>query len=52
MKQEDIQKAWELMSRHNSELMLENEMLKRMLMRQSLWYSIKRAFLIWRGKDV
>jgi hypothetical protein len=51
MKQEDIQKAWNLMSQHNSELMLENEELKKQLMRLSLWYSIKRAIRIWRGKE-
>ena len=51
MKQEDIQKAWNLMSKHNSELMLENEELKKQLMRRSLWYAIKRTVRIWRGKE-
>jgi len=51
MKQEDIEKAWQLMSMHNSELMLENEQLKKQLMRKSFWYAIKRAILIWRGKE-
>jgi monofunctional biosynthetic peptidoglycan transglycosylase len=48
---EDIQKAWNLLSAHNSDLMLENEQLKKQLMRRSLWYSIKRAIRIWRGKE-
>lgn len=52
MNQEDIQKAWDMLSRHNDALMLENEELKRRLMRLSLWYSIKRAILIWWGRDV
>ena len=51
MKQEDIEKAWRLVSMHNSELLLENEELKKRLMRQSLWYTIKRAYRIWRGKE-
>lgn len=52
MKQEDIEKAWRLMSMHNSELLLENEELKKRLMRRSLWYTIKRAYRIWRGKEL
>ena len=51
MTEEAIQKAWALLSMHNSELLLENERLKRQLMRQSLWYALKRAVKIWRGKD-
>jgi regulator of replication initiation timing len=51
MTQEDIQKAWNLMSTHNSELMLENERLKQQLMQRSLWYALKRAINIWRGKN-
>ena len=46
-----IQKAWNLMSMHNSELLLENEQLKKELMRRSLWYAIKRAINIWRGRE-
>ena len=46
-----IQKAWNMMSMHNSELLLENEQLKKQLMRRSLWYAIKRAIRIWRGKE-
>ena len=48
---EGVQQAWNMMSMHNSELLLENEALKKQLMRQSLWYAIKRAILIWRGKE-
>jgi hypothetical protein len=51
MKQEDIEKAWKMLSMHNSELLLENERLKKQLMRKSLWYSIKNAYRIWRGKE-
>ena len=51
MDEKAIQKAWNMMSMHNSELLLENERLKKQLMRQSLWYAIKRAINIWRGKD-
>jgi hypothetical protein len=51
MTQEDIQKAWNLMSQHNSELMLENEALKKQLMQRSFWYAITRAVRIWRGKE-
>ena len=51
MDERAIQKAWDMMSMHNSELMFENEQLKKRLMRKSLWYAIKRAINIWRGKD-
>jgi regulator of replication initiation timing len=51
MTPEDIQKAWNMMSMHNSELLLENERLKKQLMQQSLWYAIKRAYRIWRNKE-
>ena len=51
MDKEAIQKAWDMMSMHNSELLLENEQLKKRLMRQSLWYAIKRAINIWRWKE-
>jgi hypothetical protein len=51
MDKEAIQKAWNLMSMHNSELLLENEQLKKQLMRRSLWYAIKRAIRIWRGRE-
>ena len=48
---EGLQKAWNLLSTHNSELMLENEHLKRQLMQKSLWYAITRAIRIWRNKE-
>ena len=54
MNQEDIQKAWNRMSDHNTTLLLENERLKKQLdahlLRHSLWYRIKRAVNILRGK--
>ena len=52
MTEEDMQKAWNKLSMLHSELMLENERLKQQLMRESLWYALKRAVNIWRGKDV
>ena len=48
---EGLQKAWMLMSMHNSELLLENERLKKQLMRNSLWYALIRAIRIWRNKE-
>ena len=55
MNQEDIQKAWNAMSDHNNNLMLENERLKKQLdahlLRRSLWYRIKRAINMLRGKN-
>jgi hypothetical protein len=51
MNQEDIQKAWNLLSMHNSELLLENERLKRQLEQRSLWYALTRAIRIWRNKE-
>ena len=55
MNQEDIQKAWNAMSNHNSNLLLENERLKESLealsLRRSLWYRIKRAVDMLRGKS-
>ena len=51
MKQEDIEKAWNRLSMHNSELLLENEELKQRLMKKSLWYAITRAIRIWRNKE-
>jgi len=48
---DDLNKAWRLMSMHNSELLLENEALKKQLMQQSLWYSLKRAVRIWLGRE-
>ena len=48
---EGLQKAWNRLSIHNSELLLENEALKQRLMKQSLWYAITRAIRIWRNKE-
>ena len=54
MNQEDVQKAWNFMSDHNNHLLLENERLKKQLealsLRRSLWYRIKRAVDMLRGK--
>ena len=54
MTPEDIQKAWDFMSAHNNHLLLENERLKKQLdahlLRRSLWYRIKRAVDMLRGK--
>ena len=54
MSEDDIQKAWNLLSQHNSELMLENARLNKQLeeciLRQSLWHRIKRAFKVLVGK--
>ena len=47
MNQEDVQKAWNMMSMHNSELLLENEELKRQLMRKSLSWGLTYAFVTW-----
>jgi len=52
MDEKAIQKAWAMMSKHNNGLLLENEELKKQLMRKSLWYAIKRAVRIWRGKEL
>ena len=44
MKQEDIEKAWALLSMHNSELLLERARLVRrieMLEQQSIWEILK-----------
>lgn len=41
MTQEEIEKAWRLMSMHNSELLLENAELRRQLANQSM----RRIFL-------
>jgi len=44
MKQEDIEKAWALLSMHNSELLLERERLVRrieILEQQSIWEILK-----------
>ena len=44
MKQEDIEKAWRLLSMHNSELLLENAELRKQLdnisVRRILWHRL------------
>jgi hypothetical protein len=48
MKQEDIEKAWRLLSMHNSELLIENADLRNRLrnvsVRQILWMRIRNLF--------
>jgi len=48
MKQEDIEKAWRLLSMHNSELLIENAELRRQLnnisVRSILWSRIRNLF--------
>jgi hypothetical protein len=41
MKQEDIEKAWALLSMHNSELLLERAELLERLRNQSIWEILK-----------
>jgi len=41
MKQEDIEKAWSLLSMHNSELLLERAELLERLNNQSIWVILK-----------
>ena len=45
MDEEGIQKAWNLMSMHNSELLLENEELKKQIRTMSVWTILKYRFL-------
>ena len=45
MDEEGIQKAWNLMSMHNSELLLENEELKKQIRTMSIWTVVKFRFL-------
>ena len=55
MNQEDMQKAYNLLSAINNDLLLENARLKESLealsLRRSLWYRIKRAVDMLRGKS-
>jgi hypothetical protein len=44
MTQEEIEKAFTLLSMHNSELLLQVAELERRLARQSLWFRIKLFF--------
>jgi hypothetical protein len=44
-----IEKAWSLLSMHNSELLLENERLNKELRKRSIWAILKARFLyFWR----
>ena len=51
MTQEDIQKAWNLMSMHNSELMLRVSELEKQMRTQSIWLILKARFRCFMGKD-
>jgi len=49
MKQEDIEKAWNLLSMHNSELLLERAELLKQLRSQSIWLILKYRVKRWLG---
>jgi hypothetical protein len=55
MNQDDMQKAYNLLSAFNNDLLLENARLKQQLeahyLRRSLWYRIKRAVDMLRGRN-
>ena len=50
MDEEGIQKAWNLLSMHNSELLLENEELKKQIRTMSIWTVVKFRFLCFIGR--
>lgn len=50
MDEEGIQKAWNMLSLHNSELLLENEELKKTIRMMSIWTILKFRFLSLMGK--
>jgi len=50
MDEKAIEKAWNLLSMHNSELLLENERLRKELRQQSIWSILKARFLYFFGK--
>ena len=50
MDEEGIQKAWNMMSLHNSELLLENEELKKQIRMMNIWTVLKFRFLCLMGK--
>ena len=50
MDEEGIQKAWNMMSMYNSELLLENEELKKQLRMRSIWTTLKFRFLCLIGR--
>jgi len=45
MDEEGVQAAWNMMSMHNSELLLENEELKKQIRMMSIWIILKYRFL-------
>jgi hypothetical protein len=51
MTQEDIQKAWNLMSQHNTELMLRVAELEKQVRTRSIWLTLKARFRCFVGKD-
>jgi len=52
MDEKAIQKAWSLLSMHHSELLLENERLRKELRRRSIWAIVKaRCLYFFRGRD-
>ena len=50
MDEKAIEKAWSLLSMHHSELLLENERLRKELRRQSIRAILKARFLYFFGK--
>jgi hypothetical protein len=52
MTQEDsIQKAWDLMSKHNTELLLRVVELEKQIRTQSIWLTLKARFRCFIGKE-
>jgi hypothetical protein len=49
MDEKAIEKAWNLLSMHHSELLLENERLRKELRRQSIWAILKARCLYFFG---
>lgn len=50
MDEEGVQKAWNLMSMYNSELLLENEEWKKQIRTMSIWTVLKFRFLCLIGR--
>ena len=54
MKQEDIEKAWQMMSQHNSELMIQVADLEKQIrcrkLRKVIWGTLKARFMCAIGK--
>jgi hypothetical protein len=51
MTQEDIQKAWNLLSQHNSELLLRVAELEKQIRTQSIWLTLKARFRCFMGNE-